>query len=167
MSNSKSKGPGRSMDSRLIPKVVAHHEGEDITVTGDTGRIIIRGEDTNGAFCVCELESPPNVGPPYHVHSREDETFYVIEGEFMFWLGDATRRVKAGDVVYAARDTAHTFQCVGDTPGKMVLFIAPAGFEKFFIYAADLNKRGEFSPEKLTKAAAEYGCTILGPPPAP
>jgi quercetin dioxygenase-like cupin family protein len=66
------------------------------------------GEDTDGAFAFVEGTTPPQAGPPPHVHGREDETFWVLEGELEFMVGGGTVRAPAGSFVHAPRGIPHT-----------------------------------------------------------
>ena len=79
-----------------------------------------------------EFLVPPHHGPPPHVHRREDEVFYVLEGEFEFTVAGQTIRATAGQTLYGKRDVPHTFKNVGDKAGRMIVVVAPAGLEKFF-----------------------------------
>ena len=63
--------------------------GSTITLVGDVYRFLATGEDTNGKYALFEALVPPGGGPPPHVHSREEEGFYVLEGEITFSVGAA------------------------------------------------------------------------------
>ena len=66
--------------------------GRTLAVVGDVYRFLATGMDTNGKYALCEALVPPGGGPPPHVHSREEEGFYVLEGEITFTMGDQRRR---------------------------------------------------------------------------
>jgi quercetin dioxygenase-like cupin family protein len=70
-------------------KAVFPPEGKPLAMMSEAVRIRLRGDDTGGAYSVIEDETPPEAGPPLHVHSPEDETFYVVEGEYEIKIGEA------------------------------------------------------------------------------
>src|SRR6478672_13756033 len=71
-------------------------EGRTIAVVGDVYRFLATGEDTNGKYTLFEAIVPPGGGPPPHVHSREEEGFYILEGEITFTIGDKRLVASAG-----------------------------------------------------------------------
>src|SRR6476469_4455945 len=74
---------------------------------------------TGGAFGLVESLVAPGFSPPLHVHHREDETFYVLEGELTMKCGDRTFRAAAGAFVFLPREVPHTFVVEGDQPARM------------------------------------------------
>lgn len=145
-------------------------EGEMRWVVGDLATFKIVGEDTEGAFTLGENVTPPQGGPPPHLHTREDETFYVMEGELEFVVGERTFSATAGSVVYAPRGVMHGFRNVGTTPSRMVVIITPAGLEKFFEEVGepvtDPSSPPEEPPdvERLVAVAQKYGMEISPSP---
>src|SRR5918998_1147538 len=111
---------------------VAPDEGRMLWVVGELLTLKMTGSDTDGAFALIEEVTPPQGGPPPHMHTREDETFYVLEGELKFVVGERNISATAGSVVYGPRGVLHSFRNVGSTPSRMVVIITPAGLEKFF-----------------------------------
>ena len=104
------------------------------------------------------------------MHTREDETFLVLEGELEFVVGDRTITASAGSVVYGPRGIAHTFRNVGPTPSRMVVLIMPAGFEKMVEEVGepvmDPSSPPEGPPdiERLAAVQRKYGVEM--PPPS-
>ena len=89
-------------------------------------------EDTNGAFTLVEVASPPQTPPAPHIHHREDETYYILEGEFEFLDQDRTFTAGAGSLVYLPKDRLHSHRNPGDVPAKALVLYTPAGnIEKF------------------------------------
>ncbi len=107
----------------------------------------------------------PKVGPPLHRHSREDEAFFVLEGNFLFEADGKQTHAGPGCFMFLPRGTAHTFQNVGETPGKMLILTQPAGVENFFS-EIDRATRGmkEVDRNVLLPIFAKYGMELLGPP---
>jgi quercetin dioxygenase-like cupin family protein len=89
------------------------------------------GEDTRGQFALMEQVARAGNVPPRHIHHREDETFYVVEGEMTFSIGDDTIKARPGTVVFAPRDVAHSFT-IDSEEVRILVMVAPAGAEGFF-----------------------------------
>jgi quercetin dioxygenase-like cupin family protein len=99
---------------------------------GDLYRFLITGAETGGAYFAMEAIVPPGGGPPPHIHHREDETFYIVEGECGLLLGDEWITAGAGDFVNVPRGNVHRFQNQGTEAMRMILTFTPAGIERFF-----------------------------------
>jgi mannose-6-phosphate isomerase-like protein (cupin superfamily) len=145
-------------------KVVLAEEGRKLNVVGDTITIKLRGADTGGAYAVIEELTPPQGGPPLHVHRREDETFFVLEGEFEFSIGGRGVRAGPGTTLFGPRGIPHTFKNVGAQNARMLVTISPPGFERFFEEVDLLSQQGPPAPERLLPLARKYELEILPPP---
>jgi len=139
---------------------------------GDLYSLLATGKETNNAFFQFEAIVPEGGGPPPHVHSREDESFYIVSGSLEILLGDKTYQAKRGDFVYIARGTIHQFKNVGrDSAVQLVTFV-PAGVERFFQEVfAEVKDRNAAPPpvteeliKRLNKAAPKYGLEFVPPP---
>jgi quercetin dioxygenase-like cupin family protein len=142
-------------------------EGKSLWVLGDLYTFKLAAEDTGGSFALIEIEVQPQNGPPPHIHHREDESFYVLEGEFSFLHGDLTFKATAGSFVYIPKGALHTFKNVGTSQGRLLVIITPAGFEKLFEEigepAIDKSSPPPFNPatvEKLLALAPKYHLEI-------
>jgi quercetin dioxygenase-like cupin family protein len=100
-------------------------EGEQVT-------FIKTGEDTSGQYTLAEVESPPQAGPPLHVHSQETEWFYITEGEYSFQIDNQSFAATPGDLIRSVPGEEHEFNKVGTMPGTLNLVWKPAGLEEFF-----------------------------------
>jgi quercetin dioxygenase-like cupin family protein len=146
------------------PHGLAVRPGEGETVRSPIGgdmTFVARGEQTNGALVAVEVVVPPGEGPPLHVHTREDESVYVLEGDLRFKLDAELSATPAGSFVFVPRGVAHSFQNVGEQPGRMLVTFAPAGMEGFFDRLSDLTA---FDLDAFRRAAAEVGRDVVGPP---
>ena len=133
---------------------------QELTVMGDRLLVLKDGADTDGRYAVIHQFVEPGGGPPPHVHTREDEVFFIVDGEFDILLGDQTVRAHTGDVIDAPRNIRHNFKNVGNQPGSLLFLCYPAGVEAFFAAAAALH-----IPEDLPKLfaiAKTYGMIFDG-----
>jgi len=145
-------------------------KGKSIWVLGDLYTFKITGEQSMGAFTVIEQNIQPESGPPPHIHRREDELFYVLEGKFSFMCGDKLDVFESGSFIYIPKNTLHTFKNVGDQQGKLLVIISPAGLEEFFYSigtpVSESSNNPGFDPdsiEKVMKLAPDYQMDIVLP----
>jgi mannose-6-phosphate isomerase-like protein (cupin superfamily) len=153
-------------------RYVPRDEGRSIWIVGDTYTFKAVGENTNGAYMLFEASVPPQSGPPPHIHHREDEALFILEGEIEILDNDHTITAGAGSFVHIPRGTLHRFKNVGATTAKMLVFYTPAGFEGFFFEVGQPAQEGGTAPplgpeeiEKTMVAAPKYGMEVLLPPP--
>ena len=96
-----------------------------------TFSFLATGKDTDNAFALIHCYFRKGFTPPAHFHQFEDESFYILEGEFDFHVGDKKYNATQGDFVVLPKGVPHQFKLVSDT-AKALLLITPAGFEEFF-----------------------------------
>ena len=143
------------------------HLGALLTVKATT-------EQTAGRLWAKELLAERGMATPVHRHSREDEAFYVLDGEVSVYVGDQVVRAQTGDFLWAPREVPHAF-CVESPLARMLVVSTPGGFEEFFFEtgepAAALTPPPPASEppdlDALVAALAEHGVAVVGPPPAP
>lgn len=112
------------------------------------------GKETGGKFALFEAKGVPGMEPPPHTHTREDETFYVLEGELLFTVGSDQIRATAGDFVFLPRNIRHQFKVLS-AHFRCVVGIYPAGLEDYFEPLSVPHPSGEIPP------------VSTGPPPPP
>ena len=137
---------------------------------GDAGERLVFGpvtilvrasaERTGGAFTLFE-EVPPLVDTPLHVHERDDELFYVLEGEHVFQVGDEELRAGPGGVVFAPKGVPHSQRRVVPGAGRLLIQTSPAGFDGFFRELAAADAEGRLGPDAYAAASERYGITWL------
>jgi quercetin dioxygenase-like cupin family protein len=148
-------------------------EGKSVWLVGTLITVKLESEDTGGAYSVVENTSPPESGPPPHIHHNVDETLYVLEGEVEFIAGEQTIPASVGAAVYVPKGTLHTFKNVGTSPSRVLAIISPGGFEKFFLEAGEPVTEGSSAPEgapdvgRIVEIGQKYGLEIPPPPPPP
>ena len=86
--------------------------------------------DTGGMYTLLEITAPPGLQTPLHVHYREDEGFYVLEGSVTIEVGDQTVELAAGQHAFGPRDIPHRFT-VGPDGAHMIWVLTPGGFDDF------------------------------------
>jgi quercetin dioxygenase-like cupin family protein len=152
---------------------LAPGEGRALWVAGFRHTIKVTGAQTGGAFALVEVEVPPGGGPPPHVHSREAETFLVLEGAFEFVSDGEAFEGAVGATVSLPAGSAHSFRCLGPDPGRLAVLITPAGFEGYFEDlgvpahdGAEAPTVDEAAVAAMLAAAPAYGLTFVGGPPA-
>jgi mannose-6-phosphate isomerase-like protein (cupin superfamily) len=126
---------------------------------GDHYTFLVTGEETGGAYFAMKALVPPGGGPPPHIHTREDETFYVVEGEIEFVLGEETVLAGPGDFVNVPRGTVHRFLNTGSETAQLVLTFTPAGLEHWFeetLERAPNEIELEDVPDNVDEVAARY-----------
>jgi quercetin dioxygenase-like cupin family protein len=145
----------------MMLKVLAAGEGDAVNVLGNTVLFRAVANDTADALEIIESVSPPNGGVPPHVHSREDETAYVLEGRFEIRVEERLIQADSGTFVCLPRNVPHGFKNVGDAPGRVLFTIAPAGLCKMF---TELSQLPAASPPEMRQVAAicdRYGVRFL------
>jgi quercetin dioxygenase-like cupin family protein len=156
------------------PIALATGEGEAFWFFGGLVTLKATGATTGGTVAVTEQLSPRGSGSPLHVHTREDEWFFVLEGELTFWVDGKTIVAGPGGFVYGPRDIPHTFMVTSDE-ARFLLVAEPAGFDDFVRTVGQPAERLEIPPpateppdvEALTQVAASFGIQIVGPPGIP
>jgi mannose-6-phosphate isomerase-like protein (cupin superfamily) len=144
-----------------VPFGLRGGEGERLVFGPVTILLRASAESTGGAFSLFE-EVPPLLDTPLHVHEREDELFYVLEGEHVYQVGDETFQVGPGGMVFAPRGVPHAQRRVRPGEGRQLVLTAPGGFEQFFRALADAHAEGILGPEAYERASRECGVTWLG-----
>ncbi len=154
-----------------FPQTLAPGQGEAIWFLGSLITVKTGGEETDEAFSITEHVYPAGFGPPPHIHRNEDEAFYVVEGEVAFFSGGTTFRGGPGAYVRMPRGLPHTFRVEGDTPARLLIVTAPAGFERF-VRDAGIPAGDRTAPappptpadiERMLATAPRYGIEFLAP----
>lgn len=151
------------MSTSIRPFAVQPGQGVRLR-TPTAGSVVVKAEtgDTNASMTVLEFWIPPNDGPALHSHLREDELWYVIEGDFRFKAGDLMLRASTGGMAFGPRGLPHAFQNVGDEMGRLLVVTTPSGLERFFERADELSR--PIDPEELGAVGRANWLDFSGPP---
>jgi mannose-6-phosphate isomerase-like protein (cupin superfamily) len=140
------------------PRKLGPDDGTFVELMSVGVRFLAWGEETGGGFSFVEHPiEPMTLAAPVHIHEREDEYSFVLEGRLGAMLGDDVVYADEGDFVFKPRNQWHTFWNAGDTPCRILEIISPAGFEHFFDELADLLKQPDFAPEQIAALGERYG----------
>jgi mannose-6-phosphate isomerase-like protein (cupin superfamily) len=144
--------------SVAAPKIVGPYEGTEGFLGSIGVRFMIDGVEADERFSLVEHPmSPRALAAPLHLHTREDEYSYVLEGRMGALLGDDVVEAGPGDLVHKPRNQWHTFWNAGDEPVRILEIISPAGFENFFRELSDLGGALNAQPEQLAELNERYG----------
>lgn len=145
-----------------------HPQGDAFWWQGSLYQVKARAEKTGGALGVVEVSFYRGFGPPLHVHHREDEAFYVIEGEIRFRRGEEEFVGGPGSWVWGPRGVPHTFKVESD--GARALVVAtPAGFERMFeVVGVPVSESAEppvqeYDPDAAVAISKQFGFEVVGP----
>lgn len=114
------------------PRIVRAGDATQLWVLGILLTIKADSDVTGGGYVITEDFVLPGHGVPLHVHTREDEAMYVVEGEVNITIGDLQRTATPGDVAHMPRNVPHRFQNLSDKPARLVLMFSPGGIEGLF-----------------------------------
>ncbi len=127
--------------------------------------VLVSSDDSDGQYSVFESIHEPGSGAPLHIHERQHESAYVVSGEFLIQKSNKpVQRVGPGTYLHFPMGLAHAFKCVGETTGKILFWMSPGGFEKFFATAAAKIGSGPPDMAVMTEIGKEYDSIIIGPP---
>ena len=138
---------------------------------GSLMTFLASGEETNGQFALIEAIARRGNVPPPHIHHREDEIFYVLEGEIVVSVGDRTIKGTTGTMVFLPRDVPHSFT-IESKQSRMLILLTPAGLERWFkefsVPAPAMTLPPASEPEyrelkRMLEAAPRYGIEFVLP----
>jgi mannose-6-phosphate isomerase-like protein (cupin superfamily) len=136
----------------------------------------VSGEQTGGAYSLFEVAVAPKGGSTPHVHHREDECFYVLEGRFGFVIEDTGIEAGPGSLIYVPKGKLHAFWNTGETTGRMLVSQTPGGLYEGFVEEVGEQVTDKNTPpptaeeppedaERLAAVGALYGVEMVPPLP--
>ena len=153
------------------PRIYLH---TSIWVPGQLSRVLLAATDTAGQVALLEQITPYGAASPCHIHHKEDELIYVLDGELAVYVDGLRRAVTGGTAVMLPRGREHAF-VVESAEARLLTVFAPAGFERLIVDAGEpvvwplrpIVSEDALAVERMVAAAARYDCDITGPPPPP
>ena len=155
------------------PRQIPAGHGERVWFTNNLMVLKATAESTGGAYGLVEALAPAGSGPPLHVHHREDESFWILEGELTVRCGEQLFAAGPGSYTFLPRGVAHTFAVEGDLPARILSMCSPGGLEQYFVAAGRPAESAELPPAApvdaalLARVGQDFGVEIIGPPMAP
>jgi quercetin dioxygenase-like cupin family protein len=135
----------------MVPVKTFYVLGERVDVLVDTAM-------SNGASTTIVQHVPPGGGPPPHSHKNEEETFIALEGDFEILTDGKWHPLAKGESVYGKRGGIHTFRNVGNTTGRLLVFLTPGGFEDYLEAFSPFSLPADMP--KVLEISEKYGITF-------
>ena len=152
------------------PFLLRAGEGTSVWSLGGRFTMKVTAEDSEHQFALVEALAFQSTEPPLHIHHREDEAWYVLDGKMTFYVGDEALEATGGCFVFAPRGIPHTFT-VDVEPTRVLVLASPAGFEHLALELGEPATSDEPPehlavplPEVLGPVAERYGIEVVGPP---
>lgn len=160
----------------MTTTVVARDQGEG-PATWALGALfehLATGPETGGAFSFTKVTQPSGTATPLHLHTREAEAFYLLDGTMTYQAGEQTYKLSPGSFIYLPTGVPHAFRITGETPASFLAIAAPGGLMDLYdgtgrpAAARRLPSPDEADLgadiQRWLAASAEYGLQVLGPP---
>jgi quercetin dioxygenase-like cupin family protein len=141
--------------------IVVPPDGEELNVGGSQIFHKVKSKDTNGVFSLVEIVTPGGKGVDLHVHEREDELVYLLEGEIEVTLGNQKMKAVPGVMALLPRGIPHGFTNVGNKPSRLLDTILPGQFDNYFVELAALFAAGDASEEQIDGLSRKYRIKYL------
>lgn len=154
--------PERTKKGILVKATESRFNEKTLLGGKNPNDIKISSKDTDGNLTIFEYAGFEKGGPPLHKHLFQDEIFFIVEGEYLFQVGEEKYQLKKGDTIFLPRNVPHAFAQITET-GKMFFLFQPSGkMEDFFRVLGGLTSAP--SPEQGGKIFADHDMIIVGPP---
>jgi quercetin dioxygenase-like cupin family protein len=146
------------MDARtpLQPAVVTPKQALSIKPFGLDMDVLLTTEATGGATSVIVAWHKPGEGPPDHVHFKQEEILFIIEGLYEVTVADETAKAGPGSIVFIPRNVVHRFKNVGGTTGRMLAWSLPGGQDHYLKAISELAAGGGFTSEKVMEISKTF-----------
>jgi quercetin dioxygenase-like cupin family protein len=165
------KAMAQTTNQRVLnPAAVGKDEGDAYWWFGSLAVIKARAADTGGQLALIEVTEPPGAEAPLHVHHREDEGFWILEGEATFEVGGETIAARAGDYLFGPRDIPHRYS-VSDAGCRMLFILTPGGFEELVIAMSEpaatrklpltSDQTADIDMDQVAANAEAFGCELV------
>jgi quercetin dioxygenase-like cupin family protein len=135
---------------------------------------LLTGEDTGGSLDVSLITQPPGIATPLHVHTREAEAFYVIEGTLLYRAAEQVYELSTGSFIYLPSGVPHGFRITGPKPARFLGLVSPAGlmdlYDEVGLPAREHRLPGNDGRSiddeipRWNDIGPRYGLKVVGPP---
>ena len=149
-----------------VPIIADTEEAKTVSLGPNRVAFLVRADETGGRYSLTEftLAPPPAPGPPMHVHRAEDELTYVLEGELEFALEGRSKKASVGSFFLVPKGTAHTLRNLGAGVARILVVLAPPGFEGYWEEASQLleGSAGDPDPEQMRALQEKHNMDARG-----
>ncbi len=147
-----------------VPLLTNRNKKNSYWYIGHLMSLLITSKQTGGSYALLRATERRGFEPPPHTHTKEDETFLILEGEVSYTVGNETFQAKAGDVMFLPKNIQHSFKIESEKIETLML-LTPGGLENYFIEMSESAKELELPPlpqsppdiPKLIATASKYG----------
>jgi quercetin dioxygenase-like cupin family protein len=143
------------------PILVLPDAGQELNIVGSQIFHKVKSKDTDGVFAIIEIVTPREKGVALHVHEREDELVYLLEGEIEVTLGNQKMKAVPGVMALLPRGIPHGFRNIGNKPSRLLDAILPGQFDNYFVELAALYAAGDPSAEQIDGLSRKYAIKYL------
>jgi mannose-6-phosphate isomerase-like protein (cupin superfamily) len=152
----------KEQKTAIQPTILQKGEGKTVNVLGDIITIKIAAEQTDDMFSLLEVSVPPQNGPPMHIHNREVESYYILEGDFEITVNDRTVKAPVGTFVSVPKGVPNTYKNVGNNEGRFLMFYSPANASKAFEEVGQpVSSTTPPDMDKMMSVMNKYGMEIV------
>jgi quercetin dioxygenase-like cupin family protein len=148
-------------NSKQEPIVVLPDAGQELNIVGSQMFHKVKSKDTDGVVSVIEIVTPREKGVALHVHEREDELVYLLEGEIEVTLGNQKMKAVPGVMALLPRGIPHGFRNIGNKPSRLLDTILSGQFDNYFVEVAALFAAGDPSAEQIDGLSRKYAIKYL------
>jgi mannose-6-phosphate isomerase-like protein (cupin superfamily) len=142
------------------PDLAGDDSSKPFDFLGLRANVLLSGTSTGNASALLDVTIPANVGPAPHIHTREDEVYLIKRGTFQFYMDGVCLQAGPGATLYLPKRHLHAFKNITPTEGELLLFVYPAGLDRYFREIHDLHLTMPQDRDKLFALSEEkYGIT--------
>jgi quercetin dioxygenase-like cupin family protein len=154
---------------KILPKMIAPELSNSYWYIGHLMSILISASDTGGSFSLIHGFEIKGLEPPPHIHTREDESFYILNGEIDYTVDQKVFSARQGDWVFLPRNIQHSFRVKTDQ-AEVIIHLSPGGFEDYFREMSEPAKELVIPPrpqgppdvKRIVATASKYGVKFPG-----
>ncbi len=156
-------GKGKE-DVLLSPQLVYQHKENSYWYIGHLMSLLVNSKQTGGRYSLLRATERRGLEPPPHTHTKEDETFLILDGEVTYTVGNQTFEAKKGDTMFLPRNIQHSFKIKTEKLETMIL-LTPGGFENYFLEMSEPAAEVQLPPmpkgppdvARIIATASKYG----------
>lgn len=157
------------LSEEISPRMIAPELKNSYWYIGHLMSFLITSKDTNGSFALLHAIEIKGLEPPPHIHTREDESFYLLDGEINYSVGNEVFKARKGDWMFLPRNILHSFQVKTDQ-AEVLIHLSPGGFEEYFremsepakAFAVPPRPQGPPDVKRIVETASRYGIKFPG-----